>query len=228
MTGATALLDELQRTLPADSMSYTAKSEPWDVYEGYVFTLAVHAAAAAGASVEFRTVKGSPTLDLVFRTSPGNIWSTRHEYTHALVSFSGVPELEIHIGVKVEGSSRVAHECDVLILWAAEAEYCRRNHRLPRTKYCVAAVECKFYASAPPLGAARGFEGLCVDLGRVGKKAVLVTNGQNPNSVRYLKKHRRVWEQNVLPGTEQVKALKEKFREALRDHIVEFVPDYDV
>ncbi|MFI7337217.1 hypothetical protein ACIBUY_04665 [Streptomyces sp. NPDC050085] len=225
MTDVTALLDELQRTLPADSVSYTSKSEPWDVYEGYVFTLAVQAAAAAGADVEFRTVKGSPTSDLIFRTSPGNIWSTRREYTHALVSFPGTPELEIHIGVKVEGASRVAHECDVLILWAAEAEYCRRHRSLPRTKFCVVAAECKFYASSPPLGAARGFEGLCVDLGKVGKKAVLVTNGENPSSVRYLTKRRRVWEQNVLPGTEQVKALQEKFRDALRDHIVEFAPE---
>lgn len=228
MTDVTAMLDELQRTLPADSLSYSAKSDPWDVYEGYVFTLAVHAAADAGASVEFRTVKGSPAQDLIFRTSPGNIWSTRHDYTHALVSFSGAPELEIHIGVKVEGLSRVAHECDVLILWAVEAEDCRRNHRLPRTKFCVAAAECKFYASSPPLGAARGFEGLCVDLGKVGKKAVLVTNGQNPSSVRYLRRRGRVWEQNVLPGTAQVTALKEKFRDALRDHIVAFVPDYNV
>jgi hypothetical protein len=229
MTDINALLDELRRTLPLDSMSYTAGSAPWDVYEGYVFTLAVQAAAEAGATVEFRTVKGAPTRDLVFRTSPGNIWSTRREYTHALVSFPRAPELEIHVGVKVAGASRVAHECDVLILWAAEAEYCRRHTLLPQIKYCVAAAECKFYASSPPLGAARGFEGLCVDLGDLGKeKAVLVTNGQNPSSVTYLQKRKRAWEQNVLPGAAQASALKVKFRGALRDHVVKYVPGYNI
>lgn len=228
MTDVTAMLDELHRALPADWLSYTVRSKPWDVYEGYVLSLAVLAAAEVGAHVEFHTVKGAATRDLVFRTSPGEIWSTRHDYTHALVSIPKVPPLEIHIGVKVEGASRVAHECDVLILWAAEAEYCRRTRCLPRTKYCVAAAECKFYGPPPPLGAARGFEGLCVDLGKVGKKAVLVTNGQNASSVTYLKKRRRAWEQNMVPGAAQVDALKKKFRDALRDHITDHDPDYDV
>lgn len=229
MTDVTALLDELQRALPADSLSYTVRSKPWDVYEGFVFTLAVLTAADVGANVEFRTVKGVPTRDLVFRTSPGEIWSTRHDYTHALVSIPKVPELEIHLGVKIEGASRVAHECDVLILWAAEAEYCRRNLRLPRTRYCVTVAECKFYGSPPTLGTARGFEGLCVDLGsKVGKRAVLVTNGQNASSVTYLKKRGRAWEQNMVPGAAQVDALKKKFRDALRDHITDHDPDYNV
>lgn len=229
MTSVNALLNELQRALPADSLSYTNTSKPWDVYEGYVFTLAVLTAAEVGASVEFRTAKGVPTRNLVFRTSPGEIWSTRHEYTHALVSIPKVPELEIHVGVKVEGTSRVAHECDVLILWAAEAEDCRRKRRLPRTKYCVTAAECKFFGPPPTLGVARGFEGLCVDLGsKVGKKAVLVTNGQNASSVTYLKKRGRALEQNMVPGAAQVDALKKKFREALKDHITDHDPDYDV
>jgi hypothetical protein len=227
MTELDGLLDELKRVLVPKTVSYTTRSKPWDVYEGYVFSLAVQVAAEARASVEFRGANGCQTSDLVFRTAPGNLWSRLHNYTHAHISFDGVPPLEIHIGVMAEGASSVAHECDVLILLSREADYCRQNHAVPRAKYCVAAIECKYYSSPLPLGMARAFEGLCADTKAMGE-VLLVSNTQNANSVTYLQKWKRSWERKVLPREPQVESLKAKIRKALRDHVVTYAPDYDI
>ena len=100
------LLIELQNHLQA-AVSYSTASEANDIYEGFAFSLVVATARKSGAAVHYEDVTGSKTHSLVFRTRPGRLWSTRHNYTHAVVEFGTAPALEVHVGVYVQGSSGV-------------------------------------------------------------------------------------------------------------------------
>jgi len=68
-------------------VSYSTASEANDVYEGFLFSLVVATARKSGAAVHYEDVTGSKTHSLVFRTSPGRLWSARHNYTYAVVEF---------------------------------------------------------------------------------------------------------------------------------------------
>lgn len=217
MSEADDLLRELRTRLSLNSVSYTSASAANDVYEAFVFAIAVDTAAARGATVYYEDVYGRRTRDLVFRTSPGRLHSTRQTYTHAVVEFDGTPALEIHVGVYVEGNSRVLHECDVLILEKSEADGCRRFGVMPRCRRCLLAVECKYYVSNLPLGQARGFVGLNADLGQ--NKALFVANTSSDNVVRYLDHRKAGWEHLVLPHSSQAENLSSEIRKVFRHHV---------
>lgn len=211
------LLRELRTNLTPDSVSYTSASAANDVYEAFVFSLAIDTATAGGATVYYEDVRGNRTRDLIFRTSPGRLHSTTRPYTHAVVVFDGTPELELHIGVYVQGNSGVLHECDVLVLEKSEADECRRFGVMPRSRRCLLAVECKYYVSSLPLGQARGFVGLNADLGN--NKALFVANNSSDNVARYLNHRKTGWEHYVLPRSSQAKHLSSEIRKAFRDHV---------
>ena len=99
------------------------------------------------ASVSYETVHGAPAKSLNVRTAPGAIYSTTRDYTHAVLAFPNCPVLEVHVGIKVTGRSRVLHECDVAVLDKDEAELCRAEHVHPRATKVLVAAECKFYTS---------------------------------------------------------------------------------
>lgn len=148
MMTASTLVAQISAILgPALGMNYSAASAANDAFEGYTFALVVKAARAAGATVTFETNEGSVTTNLIFRTSPGDIFSPKRKYTHALIELLGCPPLEAHIGVKVSGRSRVLHECDVAVIDRHEARVCRASKVHPRASKAPIAVECKFYAS---------------------------------------------------------------------------------
>lgn len=86
--------------------------------------------------------------NLVFRTSPGMLYSVTQPYTHAVISFRDCPPLEAHVGVRVQGKSGILHECDVLILSVAKADLSRCNEVAPRGTRSLIAIECKYYAGA--------------------------------------------------------------------------------
>src|SRR5215472_13089752 len=112
------LLDELQLILSdASTLGYDDSSKSNDVFEGYIWSLVLQAARAEGAAVRYETRDEMVTQDLCFRTSPGNIFSSAQQYTHAVIDFAGYPALEAHIGIKVAGKSRLLHECDVAVLY---------------------------------------------------------------------------------------------------------------
>jgi hypothetical protein len=93
----------------------TAKSQGADLYEAYVWSLVVQAARSEGASISFwNAINNRVATDFIFRTSPGNIFSTAQPYSHALISFPNCPDLEAHVGIFVAGKSGVAHECMLL------------------------------------------------------------------------------------------------------------------
>lgn len=221
MSVSPGLLTELRSLLAVASMSYSTASEPNDLYEGFLFALVVSTARDRGARVTFQDVHGRPAADLIFRTSPGRLSSTRRNYTHAVLEFGSVPPLEVHIGVKVEGNSGVEHECDVLILDAAEAQVCRQVGASPQTRRCLLAIECKFYTSNLPLHQARAFAGLKTDLGRT--DTIFVANANSASAARFLNhKSNLTQEFDALPKSAQIEHLRSHIREAFKKHVLKY------
>src|SRR5690242_6272258 len=97
------LLSEIQIALGlAIAPNLTSHSHGNDLYEAYVWSIVVAAAKAEGAHVSYYDVHGTPVYRRFhFRTSPGNIFSSTHPYSHALLEFNDCPALEAHVGVYV-------------------------------------------------------------------------------------------------------------------------------
>lgn len=217
------ILNQISSHLSGYQSPYTSQSRGDDVYEGYIFSLIVDVARRRGANIQFRTTSGRPTTALLFRSSPGQLYTRDRGYTHAVIQFRGAPELEVHVGVRVQGSSGVLHECDVLVLPFAEAESSRVNEVAPRGSRCLVAIECKYYvATRLDLSLARNFEGLQADLRA--KVGIFVANLDSRNIRRYLVARTREYEHNVSPGSYEVGALQETIRKAFRDFVSMYSP----
>ena len=208
------LLKELRTLLSAGAVSYNSSSAANDVYEGFLFSLVVATARDSNAAVRYETVRGVPASNLIFRTSPGRLYSTAQEYTHAVIRFgTSAPVLEAHIGVLVQGVSGVEHECDVVVLDADEARVCRQVRASPRSRRCLLAIECKYYLASLPLGLARGFAGLKDDLGRAD---VIFAANTGSNSVKKYLDHRRLTREfQAIPGSREVEHLRTHMGAAL-------------
>lgn len=189
-----------------------------DIFEVYVLTLVIRAAGAEGAKISYICRDGSAATSMIIRTSPGLIYSTVKNYTHAVIDFPNRPALEAHVGIKVAGKSGVLHELDVAVLERAEAENCRRNSVSPRSTKVLVGIECKFYASALKLHLARGFIGLVNDLSA--KSPFFVTN-TNSASVEKLLSHRvrHGWEKEISPTCKntEVDRLVHAFRSSFKN-----------
>ena len=187
-----------------------------DVYENYVWALALRAASQHGAVVSYRTGDGGIATALLFRTAPGAIYSTNYPFTHALMEFPESPPLEVHVGVRITGRSRVAHECDVAVIDSEEAQLCRVNEVHPRASKVLIAAECKFYTTAIKLDLGRGFLGLTNDIHR--KDRYFVTNGTSSNVNKLITYHQTEWECGVVPRTREADALVHSFARAFRNY----------
>lgn len=216
MTRIDDLLSELANAVGQRDTSYNSSSAAWDIYEGYAFALVIRAAAAAGGAVTYEDRDGNPVSRLLFRTSPGMLYSTAHPYTHAVLSFPGCDPLEVHVGVRVQGKSGVLHECDVLVLPVDEANLSRTKNVAPRGTRSLIAIECKYYASHLSLHLARGFHGLHSDLGL--KYPYFVTNLRALRIERYLTYHNRNWENGVIPHSRQAVYFEGQVREAFKKY----------
>lgn len=218
MTTPSELLDEIQLSLGSAILpSLTTASDVSDIFEAYIFSLVIDAARIENATVEYRNVLNQIPAIFVFRTSPGYIFSKRHPYTHALISFVGKPPLEIHLGVRVVGKSGVLHECDVAVIENAEAETCRRESVPPRSSKVLIAVEGKFYSTPLQLHLARAFLGLASDLSA--KNQMFVTNSSSESIEKLLSGHGKQWEHNLTPNaTREVMRLRHKFQEAFQHY----------
>lgn len=213
------LLNQIRTTLgSAISPSLTAASAANDVFEAYVLSLVLEAARTETASVSFENVNGRVPPVFTFRTSPGFIFSTTQNYTHAIITFAGKPPLEAHLGIYVEGASGVLHECDVAVVTRAEAQACRVNQASPRSAKLVIATECKFYAATPSLGLGRGFLGLVSDL-KV-RDCFFVMNRKAPSIERLLARRRRhTCRESIIPAnSDDVNLLMSSFRSAFREY----------
>ncbi|MGC4864712.1 hypothetical protein ACLQ3B_04655 [Micromonospora sp. DT53] len=216
MTSKDDLIAAIRTILATSGTPYSSTFEAHDAYEGYLFALVASVGRKCGATVGYVAVAGESTRKLVFRTAPGMLYSTTHPYTHAELQFPGAPALEVHLGVRVQGTSRVLHECDVLVLPKDEADRSRISRVAPRGSKAVLAIECKFYAAHLQLNVARGFEGLHADLGL--RHTLFVSNLPAPRVATYLSHRRCSWEQRVRPGSPQVNHLESLIREAFKNH----------
>lgn len=217
------LLAAIRSALPPGPSPYTKRSRGDDVYEGYIFSLAIAIARARGATVHFETNAGHTTTSLLFRSAPGQLYARDRPFTHAVIEFPGAPRLEAHVGVRVLGNSGVLHECDVLVLPATEAITSRRQRIAPRGSRCLIAIECKYYvATTLELGLARNFEGLHADL--KAKCSIFVANLDSQSIRKYLASRRRDYEHNVSPGSYEVGALQGTIRKAFRDFVSGYSP----
>lgn len=204
----------------AESVGYADPGSTNDVYENYVWTLALQAASYHDATISYQTVDGATTTSLVFRTAPGAIYSSNSQYTHAVLSFPDCPPLEVHVGVRITGKSRVLHECDVAVIDGDEADLCRREQVHPRASKVLIAVECKFYTTAIQLHLGRGFLGLTNDILR--KDRYFVTNGASTSVNKLITYHQTEWEFGVLPKTRAADALVHSFARAFRNYRARF------
>jgi hypothetical protein len=211
------LIAEIEQIISAASAAgYANPLATNDIYENYVWALCLRAAAAQTAAISFQNVMEEPASTLVFRTAPGAIYSTEHEYTHALVEFAGCPELELHVGIKVIGKSSVLHECDVAVVDRDEARLCRANRVHPRASKVLIAAECKFYTSPIKLELGRGFLGLTSDIHR--RERYFVTNNKSPSVTKLIAHHQSEWEFGVLPASQEAEALYHSFARAFRNY----------
>lgn len=195
-------------------------SQANDAYELYAFTLLLRAAQAEGCSlVTFATTSGtsSPTV-LRFRTSPGSIYSLAHDYCHANVSFPAGLAYEVHIGVYVAGVAGVLHECDVAVIKADEAAFCRRNRVHPKRASVLIAGECKFYTGNLGIGLGREFLGATTDLSVKGR--FLLSNSDGNSIDRVLAHHdrRRQFKLSPLDPSIETQAIAQ-FKQIFHDEL---------
>lgn len=184
---------------PAVGPNLTAATHAWDLYEAYIFTLVLSAARLERFGVTYRHISTGPPNTFTFRTSPGHIYTRTQPYSYALLTAANGMELEAHVGIRALGKSRVAHECDVIVLHHDEGELCRANRVDPLHNRAEMAVECKFYAATLGLGLLRSFLGLAADLGKPENR--LVSNVSSPSMARLFKAHRRKWEDDLSPAS---------------------------
>jgi hypothetical protein len=222
MTNVDQLVAEIRGLVGTGAISYNSASDSSDVYEGYIFSLIVSTASRHGARVSYEDVNGSPTRQLLFRTSPGQLYSDSHPFTFAIIEFDNAPPLEVHVGVYVQGSSGVLHECDVLVLPAEEAVLSRFQRIAPRGNQCVLVVECKYYVSHLGIALARNFEGLRADVRT--QREIFVSNTGSSSVVRYLDARKREFERNVVPGAPQAGYLQGEIRRTFKSYLSKHAP----
>jgi len=161
-----------------------------DAFEIYALSLVLKAARHEGAMISFETVNGKTNpSSLVFRSSPGRIYSTADDYAHAIINFNNELFFEAHVGVYVEGLAGVVHECDVLVIDAGEGDFCRRNHVHPKKTHTILTAECKFYSGNLGISLGREFLGTTIDLGK--EDRFFLSNRDGKTLDRVLAHHKR-------------------------------------
>jgi hypothetical protein len=217
MTDAAELAASVATHLgPALSPNLTAADRACDLYEAYVFTLVLRAARMENFTILYESITTPPAGVFTFRTSPGHIYTATQPYSYAVLTAQNGLTLEVHVGIRLLGKSRVAHECDVLVLDRDEALACRANRVDPLHTKAELAIERKFYASSLGLDLLRGFIGLWADLG--GPRSSLVSNVSSSSMAQLFKSHQRSWEDHLRPGS----AAEERFIGDIRSALHRF------
>lgn len=188
-----------------------------DAYEVYLFSLIIRAAQHEGANIGFEDNKNKSNPNkLVFRSSPASIYSNAGAFTHAVISFNGLPKLEAHVGVYVQGLAGVIHECDVMVVEADEAYFCRGHKVHPKKNKVVIATECKLYENNLGIKIGREFIGMTADLGK--EHRYLFSNSLGPSLEKILVHHKRSRLLGVSPLNkdlegEAISMLRQSFRD---------------
>ncbi len=186
---ATRLLPAVQAAFgAARTLGYSSSTAAHDVYEGYILTLLMRAAANRGWTPHLRDAAGNTPSHVVFRLGPGRLASGN--FTHLLLTKPNEVDLEAHIGVKVSGkapyvvtrhrhTATVVHEFDLLVLPAPAAAACRRTGTDPGYVNVAVHAEAKFYGGNLPLPLGRAVVGLAEECS-LANRSVLVTNRNGP------------------------------------------------
>jgi hypothetical protein len=200
----------------------SAASHGADVYEAYLMAIVIRAATDIHMGIAIEDTAGSSQTMLRLRTSPSTI--TFGNFTHAVLSRPGGTDemLEVHTGVYVQGTSRVRHECDVVILKRAAGLRCRRVPSDPRSADVVWAMEAKFYADNVGLAKAREYFGLNLEMSgkRSRRTALVVTRGAD--SMQKLLAHHTPpghFYRDVYPGQLTVDDLRGHLRQVLTRYL---------
>lgn len=188
-----------------------------DAFEVYVLTLVLRAGREQGGSIQFGSAAGvvNPT-PLRFRTAPGSIYSQTKDYTHARLTFPTSLSYEVHIGVYVEGVAGVLHECDVAVIEASEAAFCRRNWVHPKRAAVLLTAECKFYTGKLGIALGREFLGTTADLGAEGRFMLSNSDGRSVDRVLAHHKRRRYFGLTPLDLDAQAQVIAQ-FRDVFRN-----------
>jgi len=183
-------LKKAYESLLGTAAPVASSAEANDAFELYVLALMLRAAREEGAAIAFESASSvqNPT-PMIFRTSPGRIYSTAQDYTHATISFPDGLSYEAHLGVYVEGVAGVLHECDALVIDAAEGRFCRRSQVHPKRSSVILTGECKFYSGKLGIELGRQFLGVTTDLGAEGRFFISNTDGRSVD--RVLAHHKR-------------------------------------
>ncbi len=182
---AAELIASIEGSIGVLASIYRAGADESDLYEASLFAVALGAARSAGGNYILTNNGSSRAHEILFRRSPGNLGVSGNRFTHALVRFpQSAKRLEIHLGVKVVGTSGVAHECDIALLDSNEADRSRALNVDPRSRGLIVAIEAKNYSAPPGLGVGRAFLGLATELSQ--KKCNLVYPSASSDNVRVL------------------------------------------
>jgi hypothetical protein len=164
-------LDELKRAiddllaLSAANRLLRLNSDTCErAYEAYVLSLCAQAARNAGGTATLMGIRnGANPPTVIFRGAPGAMSSRAQDFCYVDCTL-GRKRFELHVDVVYEGQSGASHEIDVSACESGHAQDVRQSGRSPRTnRYLIAAIECKFYQSAPGVALARTFVGLVKD-----------------------------------------------------------------
>jgi hypothetical protein len=195
-----SLLNEIRSAIGNLPSNLTSSSTIDNIYEVYLFTLVLQAAQNEGATIRLLNPNNTNPSTLYFRTSPGHLTSTAHNYSYAEILFPGKPVLEVHVSVKISGRSTVLHECDICVLLKDEADLCRRaiNRVAPRSSKVILNAEAKFYTTSLSLNLGRSFLGLIADL--PSPESFFITNTSSTSIEKLLSHKDKSWEHNIKPG----------------------------
>jgi hypothetical protein len=218
------LLARLRAQLPAALPTAMTATGPRatagdDLYEAYLLALLLIAARREGYRVDIQDTNGRPPAIFVLRRSPGRLCSpgsATEPFCHAVLTAPDKPGLEAHTGVAVIGRSKVAHEADLLLLPAGEADRCRALRIDPPSRGTLLVVEGKYYKRPIGLDIAREFLGLCSDL--TTRDKALAASVPSPSLVNLLAGRRVPHEVGVLPRRKGERDLLALFGRVLRDY----------
>jgi hypothetical protein len=221
MPSNNALIQGIRNRLGnAVGLGFTS-SDLSDLYEAYIFSILIRAARNEGATISYRDTSNNISPSLIFRQSPGQIYTTTQPFTHAVLEFPDKPILEAHIGIRVQGWSGVLHECDLCVLFQGEAVTCRAQQCEPRQNQLIIAIECKYYTSQLQLGLGRNFLGLASELRNVQQDIYFISNTSSEHIERLLSKHsssKRKWERNIIPSSKnELHRLMYSFQRNFKD-----------
>lgn len=204
----------LKNTVPVSS-----SGQANDAFEVYALSLVLQAARKEGATISFKTVKGtSSPSTLIFRSSPGRIYSQADDYAFAVINFNNELNFEAHVGVYVEGLAGVVHECDVLVIGAGEGDFCRRNFVHPKKIHTILTAECKFYSGNLGISLGREFLGTTIDLGK--EDRFFLSNRDGKTLDRVLAHHKRQRYLGLTPLNSDTESQTiSQFRTAFRNQI---------